>query len=177
MIACPKCNASLPDWTQTCQFCQTDVKSVARPKIVAVQKKGYTPMHAWVWPAYYAMCAFFIIEGAGGILETIISSHQKFLGQEMGLGAFSFISMAFDGFTILLGVGLALRVELIRRIVNFFCGLRIFFGLLGLAGSLLGSLIAGPMALIFIFLNVVNIVTAGFMIYLIGETDRFAPNL
>jgi hypothetical protein len=95
----------------------------------------------------------------------------------MGLGVFSFVSMAFDGFTVLLGIGLALRIELIRGIVNFFCGLRIFFGLLGLAGSVLGSMFAGPLAIIFILMNVVNIATAAFMIYLIGETDKFAPNI
>ena len=123
------------------------------------------------------MCFLFVLEGAGGIAQTIIESHQKFMGQEIGLGAFSFIGMGIDGFTILLGIGLALRVELARGIVNFFCGLQILFGLLGLFGSVMGSLLAGPLALLFVFLRIVEIGTAAFMIYLIGETDKYPPNI
>ncbi|MFI5386030.1 MAG: hypothetical protein ACHQ50_07905 [Fimbriimonadales bacterium] len=177
MITCPKCNATLPDWAQKCQFCQADVRAVVRPKPVVQQKRGYIPMHTWVWPCYYAMCAFFVLEGGAGILQTILSSHAKFSGQEVGLGAFSFVEMAIDGFTALLGIGLALRIELARGIVNFFCGLRIFFGILGLFGSLMGTLIFGALGLLFVILNIVNIVTAAFMIYLIGETEKSAPNL
>src|SRR5690348_10553140 len=100
MIQCPNCNATLPDWAQTCQFCQTDVKKVARPKVVVQQKKGLKPAAPWIWPAYYAMCAFFVLEGIGGILETIIGSHAKLAGQEIGLTGVSYVSLAFDAFTI-----------------------------------------------------------------------------
>jgi|SRR5579862_5239143 len=177
MISCPKCNATLPDWAQTCQFCQTDVTKVARPKPVVQQKRNYMPVASWIWPCYYAMCAVFVLEGAGGILHTVASSHEKFMGQEIGLGVFSFISMAFDGFTALLGIGLAMRIELARGIVNFICGLRILFGVLDLAGALMGTLFLGPLGFILVILSIVNIVTAIFMIYLIGETDKNPPNI
>lgn len=177
MITCPKCNATLPDWAQTCQFCQADVKAVARPKPVVQQKRGITPAASWIWPSYYAMCAFFALEGAAGIAQVFMDSHTKFMGQEMGLNAFSFVSIAINAFTILIGIGLALRVEIIRGIVNFFCGLRILFGLLGLAGSVMGTLFAGAIGFLFVLLNIVNIATAAFMIYLIGETDKHPPNL
>lgn len=177
MITCPKCNATLPDWAQTCQFCQTDVKGVSRPKPVVQQKKGLTPAASWIWPTYYAMCALFVLEGAAGVAQVFIDSHQKILGQEMGIDAFSYVRIAIEGFSILLGIGLALRVEIIRGIVNFFCGLRILFGLLGLAGSVVGTLFAGALGFVFVLLNVVNIATAALMIYLIGETDKYPPNL
>jgi hypothetical protein len=61
--------------------------------------------------------------------------------------------------------------------VNVFCGIRIFFGLLGLFGSMLGSLVAGAGAIPFILINILDIASAGFMIYLIGETDKTAPNI
>jgi hypothetical protein len=118
-----------------------------------------------------------MIEGGAGILQTIIGSHHKLNGQEIGLDVMSFVSMAFDGFSVLLGIGLALRIELARGIVNFFCGIRILFGLLGLAGSVLGSVFAGALGLIFVVLNIINIATAAFMIYLIGETEKYPPNL
>ncbi|HWA84246.1 MAG TPA: hypothetical protein VG820_12455 [Fimbriimonadaceae bacterium] len=177
MISCPKCNATLPDWAQTCQFCQTDVKAVPRSKAVAPQKKGWTPAAPWIWPCYYAMCAFFVLEGLGGIIQTLLGSHHKIMGQEVGLDVMSYVSMAIDGFTILIGIGLALRVEIIRGIVNFFCGLRILFGIIDLGFALLGSLLVGALGFVFVILNLVNIASAGFMIYLIGETDKHAPNL
>lgn len=128
----------------------------------------------WVWGAYYALCALFVIEGGSDILQTIVSSHQKILGVEEGLGVFSYVSIAFGAFTALLGIGLALRLELARGIVNFFCGLRIFFGLLGLLGGLGGTLVFGAGGLIVVLMSLVSIATAAFMIFLIGETDKAA---
>jgi hypothetical protein len=179
MISCPKCSATLPDWAQTCQFCQTDVQKVVRPKPEVPQRRtlamATTPQ--WVWGAYYGISVLFILQGGFEILNTILGSHRKFLGQEAGLGFFEYIVIAIGAFNAILGVGLLARVELARGIVNVFCGIRILFGLLGLLGSLGGSLLAGAAALPFILLNIVEIATAGFMIFLIGETDKGAPNL
>jgi hypothetical protein len=179
VISCPKCNATLPDWAQTCQFCQTDVRSIARPKPVTTEPRRIqafvTPQ--WIWGAYYGLCVLFILEGGYDIAQPFIASHQKFMGQEMGMGFFSYISIAFGAFTALLGIGLLLRAELARGIVNVVCGIRILLGLLGLFGSLGGTLIFGAFGLLMVVMNIVDIATAGFMIFLIGETDKAAPNL
>lgn len=74
-----------------------------------------------------------------------------------------------------LGFGLALKIELIRGIVNFVAGLKLIFGLLGLAGSLMGMTFAGFLSLPFVIFEVVNIITAGMLLWLIGETDM-SPN-
>lgn len=179
MINCPKCQATLPDWAQTCQFCQTDVKSVPRPKAPLAPKASLTTSSApsWVPGAYYALCAFFILEGSFNIFQAIMSTKEKFMGETIGWTAGTYISIVFGAFTALLGLGLLLRVELARGIVNFFCGLRILFGLAGLLGGLGGTLLFGPLGLIVVVMNIVDIVTAAFMIYLIGETDKRAPNL
>lgn len=76
-----------------------------------------------------------------------------------------------------MGLGLLLRVEFIRGIINFFCGLRIICGLFKLAGTLIGALFSGPLALLSALFIVLDIATAALMVYLIGETEKYAPNL
>lgn len=153
------------------------MKGVARPKPVVVEKKGWSLTPTWVWPAYYAMCALFIVEGGGDILQAFLSSHEKILGQEIGLSAFSYIEMFFGGVTALIGIGLLVRIEVFRAIVNFVCALRILRGLAGLLGGLGGTLLFGALGLVVVLMNLVTIATAAFMIYLIGETEKSAPNL
>ncbi|HJP82146.1 MAG TPA: hypothetical protein VJ835_01460 [Fimbriimonadaceae bacterium] len=106
-----------------------------------------------------------------------VRSHEKFMGVEMGLSFFSYIGIAIAAVTTLVGIGLLFRVELARGIVNFLCGLQIIFGLFGLAGAVLGSMFSGPIGLVLVIMQIVQIAAAGFMIYVIGETDRVAPNL
>jgi hypothetical protein len=179
VITCPKCNATLPDWAQTCQFCQADVKAVARPVAPAAPKQSLTASTSpgWVAGAYYALCVFFLLEGAYDILRAVMITQEKVMGSVVGWGFESFLGVIVGAFTCLIGLGLLLRVEFIRGIVNFFCGLRILFGLVGLLGSLGGVLLFGALGFLFLVMNVVDIATAAFMIYLIGETDKRAPNL
>lgn len=77
--------------------------------------------------------------------------------------------------TALFGLGLMLRIEIIRGIVNFVAGLKLAFGLLGLAGSLIGTGLFGAMALIGVLFNLFDIITSGMLLWLIGETDM-GPN-
>jgi hypothetical protein len=75
----------------------------------------------------------------------------------------------------LFGAGLAARVEFVRGIANIICWILIVLGFLSLAGSVMVGFVIAPLGLFFMFLSVLRIVSAGFMIYLIGETSR-APN-
>jgi hypothetical protein len=155
------------------------VKSVARPAAPTAPKQALTTSLApsWVPGAYYALCVFFLLEGAYDIFEAVMLTQRKFMGVAAGWGFQSFLGIVIGGFTCLIGIGLLLRIEIVRGIVNFFCGLRILFGLFGLLGSLGGVLLFGALGFLFLVMNVVDIATAAFMIYLIGETDKRAPNL
>jgi len=94
------------------------------------------------------------------------------MGQEMGVNFGTYLGIAFGAVGVIIGLGLILRVEIIRGITNFFCGLNIIFGLFSLAGAVFGTLFAGALGLILILKVVIDIATNGFMIFLIGETDR-----
>ncbi len=54
---------------------------------------------------------------------------MKFLGQEMGFSFWTFVGIALSAFTALIGLGLLMKVEIARGVVNFLCGLNIIFGL------------------------------------------------
>jgi hypothetical protein len=169
MIQCPNCKNTLPDTFTQCQFCGADVTKVVRP---APTKKASRPLYEppkWVWIAYFGIAGYWLI---GGIMDVV-----RGLTSLSGAGAFAYIGIAFGAFTALVGIGLMARVELVRGIVNVICFLRIIFGLLGLWGALWGSLFLGPLALLFAVFAAFDIVTGILMIYLLGETEKSAPNM
>src|SRR5579872_6926814 len=150
MIECPNCKASLPDWSKNCQFCQADTSHVLRPKQNVPSATTFqTP--SWIWAAYYAVSGLITVDAIIGIVRTLIYS------QKDGLELVGAISIVFDGVALLLGIGLLLRIGFIRSVVNFFCYLRIAVHLLGLIGSLFGTLMFGAAGVLFIILNVVDI--------------------
>lgn len=126
---------------------------------------------------YHAIAAYWILNG---LIE---------VGQGFGLGApklpgvtstgmtISIIPLIFGILTALVGVGLVFHVEIARGIANFFSGLKIIFGLFGLAGSVIGLAFAGPLGLVLVLLNIMDIVTGALMLYLIGETETRMPNM
>lgn len=174
LIQCPKCQNSLPDWAQSCQFCGGDVKKVARP--VHVQTQAKIDKSGWVWPAYYALAAYWMLSGVLNIGQSI----WPIIHPKGDLGSFvlyAYVGIAVGLLTFLVGLGLVLHVEIARGIANFLAGLKIIFGLLGLAGSVLGTLFSGAFGLILVILNIVDIAAAAFAIYLIGETQTRPPNV
>lgn len=177
MIKCPSCQASLPAWSQVCQFCKADVSKVVRPAGVQVKKNSGRQVASWIWGAYYSLAVFYVLSGIYDIARTFALSKEKFMGEEIGLNFFSYIGIAIAAVTALVGLGLLFRVELARGVVNFLCGLQIIFGLFGLAGAVLGTLFAGAMGVVLVIVQVIQIAAAALMIYVIGETDRVAPNL
>lgn len=178
MISCPKCSASLPDWAKTCQFCHADTTAVARPKPVASSRPvAFAGPPQWVWGAYYAISVLYVVEGVDDIFMTFVNSHRKIMGEEIGIGPFGILSIVLGALTILIGLGLVLRIEFIRGIVNFFCGVQILLGILGFFGAVAAALFTGPFGILLMFLEVLRVVCGVMMIYLIGETDKAAPNL
>lgn len=188
MISCSGCQQTLPDWAQKCQFCGTDVTKVARP--ASAPKRSNAPLAApagWIYPVYYALCAYWIISGLGHAAQSYHTAvtpvklemfGMKETVEAPGLASFGFmLGIAIAAFRVVVGAGLAARLEFARGIANFLAGLSILFGLLGLAGSFIGALVLGPWAILGIVMNTVDIVVGGMTIYLIGETEKNAPNL
>lgn len=168
MVTCPKCTASLPDWAQNCQFCGSDVRAVQRTADQAPTRKFTSAafeVPKWVWIAYYFICGYFVLSGLVGILTGLLGQTQNV------------VSVIGGTISLILGVGLAFRVELIRGIVNFVCGINIIFGLIGLAGTILSIALLGPLGVLLLIFRVFDLVTNGMMIYLIGETEKGMPNI
>jgi hypothetical protein len=87
------------------------------------------------------------------------------------IGTVSIVMMIIGGITALIGIGLIARVEVVRGIVNILCWIRIVGAGFGLFSSLLAGAFVGPAALVGAAFNLLDLITAGLMIYLIGETD------
>ncbi|CAN5406940.1 hypothetical protein BH11ARM1_BH11ARM1_12460 [soil metagenome] len=173
MVTCPKCSASLPDWTQTCQFCQTDVRLLPRGVTAKKNIQYYEPAK-WVKVAYNLISLYFVLSGALNVVATINSTHEKFMGEEIGFTFGTYIAIAVSAVTILVGIGLLLKVEVARGIVNFICGMRIIFGLATGGITVITALAIGPFGVLLILLKAFDIITAGLMLYVIGETDTAA---
>ncbi|MHB8636303.1 MAG: hypothetical protein ACYC96_07515 [Fimbriimonadaceae bacterium] len=163
MITCPNCKASLPDWAKNCQFCQADTSQVIRPTQTKPNAQAFTTP-AWTLAAYYAVSGLITIQSVVEIVSTIV-------GSKHGVGPFEVIILVWYGLSAVIGIGLLLRVSIIRAFVNFVCYLNIGCGLLSLAGALFGTLFSAY-GLIFVLLAILQIAEYGFMIFLIGETDR-----
>ena len=121
----------------------------------------------WVWPAYYSICAYFILTGLVGVIMTAISISRA----KDGVGIFDYVSLVVGAITALIGIGLVAKVDFVRGIVNIFCWIQIVSSVLGAASLLLAGLILGPFAILMAFWRLIDAVTAGLMIFLIGETD------
>jgi hypothetical protein len=73
--------------------------------------------------------------------------------------------------TTAFGLGLALHIEFVRGIANVVSFVKLIFALLGLGLGLMGTMIFGAMTIPFILIAIANVLSAGMMIWLIGETD------
>lgn len=180
-LKCPKCQASLPDWSKSCQFCGADVSKLARP-VRTDEKKHYkefdTPQ--WIWICYYIIAGWWVLGGRYDVGNSfyIFGKPLELLKLEKEFHTTagpSIVGVISGTITALFGLGLMLRIEIIRGIVNFVAGLKLAFGLLGLAGSLIGTGLFGAMALIGVLFNLFDIITSGMLLWLIGETDM-GPN-
>jgi hypothetical protein len=171
MIKCPKCNATLPDGAGHCQFCGNTFAAQpvpGRPPRNEDPDYGGSGSPQWVWPAYYLISAWWILNGIWGVIEVLLSKDPGSL--------FGIIAMLLNVVTALVGLGLILRVELARGIVNVLCFLQILEGIFGLLGSFAMTFVFGLFGAIAMIMSVIQIALAVVMIFVIGETESRAPN-
>jgi hypothetical protein len=93
-------------------------------------------------------------------------------------GAAMFASIPLVGAVIgaifaMTGVGLVMRVELARGIVNILSWITIGLALMRIAGLLMAGFLMGPIVILMMVRSVFDGALAGFQIYLIGETDNY----
>jgi hypothetical protein len=172
MIQCPKCSKQLPDWSQACQFCQADLKGVVRPKPDPKTSSARATLSGpapWIWPAYYCVAAYFVVSGLLSLIQAIyLMSKPTLFG---GPNVVAIVGIIVSVVTIIIGLGLILKIEAARGVVNFFCWLSIAANILSLPGTIgMISLLPG-LGLVATIRSVFDICTAALMIYLIGETD------
>lgn len=169
-MICPTCNKQVLAGMATCQFCGSDLRGMAptQKKSIWVDPDSHDVVHTggkpkWVVPAYYVIASYFALSGIISLI-TLLTSKDK--GE-----IFHTILMVMSGIQIVIGLGLIAKIEIIRGIVNFVCGLMLIRSLIGLLGSLGAIMVAGGWGFLILFWNLLDIVTNGLMIYLIGETD------
>ncbi len=97
------------------------------------------------------------------------------LGKDMAAGGSCIAIMGLVN--IVLGAGLILRWEAIRGIVNVVCFVTMLFAAWGAINGFFLAPLMGPFAALFLIRNLIDFCTAGFMIFLLGETDKKAPSL
>lgn len=169
-MKCPRCNNSVLTGIATCQFCGEDLRGLApvQKRSAFFDPDNHDVVHTggrphWAIPAYYSIASYFLLSGLISALLTAMKPSK--------LEIMNTVNYISSGISIIMGLGLLTKIEIIRGVVNFVCGLRVVFGLLSLPGSLMGLVGTGAMGFIFLLLNLLDIVLNGFMIYLIGETD------
>jgi hypothetical protein len=169
MIQCPNCKNTLPNGFTRCQFCGTDVSNVPRPPDAEKVVRTSFQVANWVWIAYFGIAGYWLLGGAIDVFRGIQALPKA--------GDIAYVGIAFGGATALVAIGLIMRAELVRGLVNILSFLRILDGALGLWGALLGSLYLGPIAIVFAIFSGLDVASGLLMIYLIGETDKGAPNI
>jgi hypothetical protein len=169
MQQCSKCNATLPDFAKSCQFCGNTWSAPPPPPGTGPSKIGAAVSSLrWVKPAYYGIAGWWVISGVLSVLEG-----AGVMGEAGGLGV---VGAFFGAITALIGLGLILQVDAARGIVNVLCFLQIFFGLLDLVFLFFSPFIGGVWGIISVILTFIQIGLAGLMIFLIGETETRGPN-
>lgn len=177
MINCPNCKNTLPAWAQVCQFCGANVTAVPRPMSTEPQLQTGTVLggpNKWIWIAYFGIAIWFLIGGAIDVVRLIMLATKA---DSETARTITYVFCVFPGVRALIGLGLLTRVELVRGIVNFVCGLSLLFGLLGLVFNLFTMLATGIWGLIWMVFQLVDLGTNAGMIFLIGETDGFEPRV
>lgn len=174
MVECPECGGRNPDWARLCQTCGAVIEHLARPPGHRGPATS-TETPKWVWVCYYLVSVYMCLSGALLLLTCVKGLSDPTAAQALGCLLYPFLVVG--AVYVLTGLGLVFQVELARGVVNVVAGLMILGGLWGLANSLIGAGFFGAAAIPAMLRNILDVALGGFMIYLIGETDRRAPNL
>ncbi|HAY14975.1 MAG TPA: hypothetical protein DCY02_10975 [Armatimonadetes bacterium] len=154
---CPNCEMILKDTTEICPSCGTNVMYMARStkEVMGFSYSGKAPPFAW--PLYYVISGYWVLAGIASIALPML------VGIEGG--------SCFGIVQALLGIGLLLRVNRIRRWVNWICFLGLAFGLLSIGFSLLALIVDGKLGFEVFAFGLMTVATNGLMIWVIGLTQ------
>jgi hypothetical protein len=176
--ACPKCNSTLPDWAQQCQFCGTPVTPVARTRQdQAPQRSNYAfGIAKWVWVAYFAIAGYFVVSGLASATLSAISIAQ--FNNEIpegsplravGIPLFFGLGLAVLGIAV--GVGLLFQNDFMKGLGNFYCGIiALFGGWNAMMGIGLWAALS-PWSKVYCVWSMFDVVCGLLMLYLIHETN------
>jgi hypothetical protein len=163
MIKCPNCQATLPDEAVSCQFCGKAWGAPPRPtRGPRMQPDTTSGSPRWVLPVYYLIAVWWIVDGVRSVVGLLALKHNLW-------GLWGLIDVA-------MGVGLLMRVEVVRGLVNLFSFVQILLGVLGIVTGFLMSAVMGFYGALLMLINTLEIAAAVFMIFLIGETETRGPN-
>lgn len=154
---CPGCEMILKDTTEICPSCGTNVMHLARStkEVIGFSYSGKAPPFAW--PLYYVISAYWVLSGIASIALPMLT----------GFGGGS----CFGIVQALLGIGLLLKVNRIRRWVNWICFAGLAFGLLSIGFSLLALIVDGKLGFEVFAFGLMTVATNGLMIWVIGLTQ------
>lgn len=170
-MKCPRCQNSVISGVATCQFCGEDLRGMAptQKRSVFVDPDSHEVVHTggrptWVVPLYYVIAGWFVVSGVIDIIQVLMN-------KKLDDAFLKILFLVLPSVRAILGLGLLAKIEFVRGIVNFVCGISLVLSILGLLGSFADILAFGGLGVLMLILNVFNICTYGLMIYLIGETD------
>lgn len=176
MKTCPKCNSTLPDWAQQCQFCGSAVAAVASPDRYAPQKKsnyayGIAP---WVWVAYYTIAGWFVLSGLYALTISAVRL-VRFNDETAGtpfqtLNWIFYLGMAWALIGIGAGIGLLLQNDFVKALANYFCVATAIFAFFSFF-RWMGVTPSSFTRTLNISWSAVDMVSGLLMLYLIFETN------
>ncbi|GAB4118288.1 MAG: hypothetical protein Fur0036_02350 [Fimbriimonadaceae bacterium] len=155
---CPGCEMILKDTTEICPSCGTNVMHLARStkEVLGFSYSGKAPPFAW--PLYYVISGYWILAGIASIALPAL------MGAGVGGSCWGIVQA-------LLGVGLLLKVNRVRRIVNTICFIGLAFGLLMIGFSLFALIVDGQFGFAVFANGLMTVVTNALMIWVIGLTQ------
>ncbi len=172
-MMCPTCQKQVISGVPTCQFCGSDLRGMAPAqgkRSIFIDSDSYDVVHTggkpdWVYPAYYILSGYYIV---AAIVQILIIM----MGKKSDLSdPFTMIMIAIHGLSLIVGIGLLAKIEIVRGIVNYLSFGKILGGLRGILISLGVMMISTGFGILLLILSVLDLSAGVFMIYLIGETD------
>lgn len=163
MITCPRCSATLPPATLRCQFCGTDVSKVQRPVEQPVHRGYDAPK--WVWTWYTIISVYWVCDGVLAMLR----------GAGVLSDSRSYVMMIIGAALITVGFGLLFKVRFLRGVAHIFCWFILITSVLDIIAGLIATVAYGPIVYFFVVFSALRAASAGFMIFLIGETESLFP--
>ena len=171
MVTCPNCRSTLPDWVQRCHKCNTDLSQEVRTHTPRTEPgaRSSKPEKRIGWILYYVFSVLWIFDGARVIIATL--GFMKENGTGSPFASWGIIGTVIGVANVSIGVGLILRVEFLRGVANFLCGLNLLGAGFGVVGAILVAPVLGAVGLVAVVISILYCLVYGLQIWAIGETD------